>query len=96
MIDAEVTLEVSVTCDQCKTSDSETDYPDPWYSFGLDSKIESILDRFIDDGWEIEDEAALCPDCIEAREDGVEPLDPYRENGGVAPEYGVGLRLFDA
>jgi hypothetical protein len=96
MIDAEVTIEVSVTCDQCKTTQSDSSYPDPWGYSRLDSTIENIIDSFTDDGWEIEDEAALCPDCIEAREDEVEPLDPYRENGGVAPEYGVGLRLFDA
>lgn len=93
MIDAEVTIEVVATCDQCKTHTSDTDYPDPWGFVRLDTEIENMLQSFIDDGWEIEDEAALCPDCVEAREE--EPIDPYRNNGGIAPEDGVGLRLFD-
>ncbi len=95
MIDAEVTIEVSVTCNQCKYSEGKTEYPDPWGFVRTDSVIDSVVDSFTDDGWEIEDEDALCPDCVEAREEDEEPLDPYRDNGGIAPQDGIGLRLFD-
>jgi hypothetical protein len=96
MIDAEVTIEVSVMCDQCKSSESETEYPDPWGFVRMDSAIEAIIDGFTDDGWEIEDEAALCPECVAAREDDIPPPEPYRDNGGIHPMDGVGLKLFDA
>lgn len=95
MIDAEVTIDVTVTCDQCKTTQSDSEYPDPWGFVRLDTAVEDMLQGFIDDGWEIEDEKALCPDCIEAREEEEEPLDPYRDNGGIPPEVGIGLKLFD-
>lgn len=96
MIDAEVEVNVTVICDTCKKTSSESDWFDPWDSFGrFSDTAESMIEKFIDDGWEIEDENAVCPDCLEAKEDGVEPLDPYRDNGGIPPETGVGLRLFD-
>ena len=96
MIDAEVEINVTVICNTCKKTNSETDYFDPWDSFGrFSDTAESMLEKFLDEGWEIEGEDAVCPECIEAQEDGVEPLDPNRNNGGVDPRYGVGLRLFD-
>lgn len=95
MIDADATLDVTVTCDQCKISNGKTEYPDPWDWGNLQDMTEGILQDFIEEGWEIEDEDALCPDCVEARDNDEEPLDPNRNNGGVDPRYGVGLRLFD-
>lgn len=95
MIDADATLDVTVTCDQCKTSDGGIKYPDPWSTYGFESDIEDVLQDLIEDGWEIENEDALCPDCVRAREEDEEPLDPYRDNGGIAPQDGIGLKLFD-
>lgn len=95
MIDAEVEINITVACDQCKTQQTETQWDDPWSMRDAESVVESFLDGLVEDGWEIEDESALCPDCVEAREDGEEPLDPYRNNGGIAPQDGIGLKLFD-
>lgn len=94
MIDAEVTLDVSATCDQCMATVSEMGYPDPW-GMNLDNDIEDIFQIFVDRGWEIEGDDALCPACVKAREDGTEPLDPNRNNGGINPRDGVGIPLFD-
>ena len=96
MIDAEVTLEVMAGCDQCKKHVSATEYPDPWMTYNLEDEIEEILQTFIQGGWEIEDEDALCPECVAAREDDIPPPEPYRDNGGIHPMDGVGLKLFDA
>lgn len=95
MIDAEVTLDVSATCDQCKTSVSDMQFPDPWMTYSIEDEIEEILQGFIAEGWEIEDENALCPKCVAAREDDLPPPEPYANNGGIHPFDGIGLRLFD-
>lgn len=95
MIDAEVTLDVRATCDQCKTGVSDMDFPDPWMTYNLEDEIEEILQKFIDDGWEIEDEAALCPACVNARDNDEPAPEPYADNGGIHPMDGLALKLFD-
>lgn len=95
MIDADVTIDASATCDQCKKSISGSSYPDPWISYSLESEIEEIFQRFIKDGWEIEDDDALCPECVKARDNDEPAPEPYRDNGGIHPFDGIGLRLFD-
>jgi hypothetical protein len=96
MIDADVTLEVSATCDQCKKSVNNFENPDPWMTYNLEDEIEEMLQRFIGEGWEIEDEAALCPECVDARDNDEPAPEPYADNGGIHPMDGVGLKLFDA
>ena len=95
MIDADATLDVTVTCNQCKKAENVTNYPDPWDFESLSDVVERILDNFEKSGWELDDVDALCPKCVEARDNEEEPPEPYADNGGIHPMDGVGLRLFD-